>query len=306
MFRLAWKGRPQVSLEFDDPTLPFDAPRLIAETLKDMVDRGEADKRKSTFFTVDAFRQSNWGFVAHASGGDFGSPARAVDVGTGQVTKDITADEAVLRDSRLVVLVPPSGIEGLIISEVQGNASLLTPFVNQLDRRLNAHGLKIHVDNAIADSVAWNDYLSRPDVGIQGIELVQKDSVDRTSFDDPSGVSTVKMYVGIETGSMKARNIAAALKQLVGRHHSPMNLVGLVGIKGRTEGDFDEEKIITVQDGKSRVLDVTHGWPRFVYRLSETVRPSEEDFLNGAQTAAFDVMLGAGIQPTGKWWPLAT
>lgn len=307
LFQLARKGRPKEILDFNDQSLNGSLLTVIGDVLKGMVDQGEADDRKSTFFTVDSQRESNWGIVAEASGGDFGSAARAVDVNTGKKTKDILPEEAILRGSRLVLIVPPAEQWGLIISEVQSNASLLTPFVNQLNLRLGRQNLKIHLENEIADGVAWSDYLGRTDVGISGVELVTKQSVDRTNFDfaDSAGVSGIRMFVGVEPGSKLAGRVVSALKAVVGRGKQPLKLVGLVGLKAYDDNDFDEEKIVTVQDGQKRILDVSHGWPRFVYRLSDTVRPQEDDFLDGIASTAFSVLNEVGVQPYGAWFPKA-
>lgn len=304
LFTLAWKGHPKHKLDFDELTLPKPAIELFDDVLKDMINRGETDARKSTFFTVDSMRRSNWGLVTEASGGEFGSEARAVDVGTGLKTKDITAEEAVLRGSRLLMLIPPGEQYGMIISEVQGNASLLSPFINGVNLRLNSYGLKIHPENEIADGVAWTSYLGQSGVGINGVELITKQSVDRTNFDfdDSAGVSGVRLFVGVEPGSSISRRIFEGLKTMVGQQRH-LDLVGLIGIRHYADEDFDEEKIITVKDGQKRTLDVSHGWPRFVYRISDTVRPDEDDFLTAVSTTAFTVFQEVGVQPTGAWFP---
>lgn len=305
LFQLAIKGKPKDRYPFDHKALGGSLLSLLEAEIKKMVDQGEADDRKSTFFTVDAERRDGWGLVTEVSGGVFGSEARAVNVKSGQKTKDILSDEAVLRGSRIVLIVPPSGDYGVIISEVQGNASLLSPFVNQLNFRLGLMNLRIHLEKDIADGVAWMEYLNKPDVGITGVELVTKQSIDHTSFDfaDSSGVSGVRMFVGLAPGSGLARRFAASLKGMVGKGKQPLQLVGMVGLKDYTDSDFDEEKIITVQDGQRRVLEVSHGWPRFVYPLDTNVRPSEQDFLTAIQSSAFTVLHEVGIMPTQGWFP---
>ncbi|MDJ0319515.1 hypothetical protein [Pseudarthrobacter sp. PS3-L1] len=305
LFQLAIKGRPKDTYPFDHKSLGGSLLSLLDGEIKQMVNQGEADDRKSTFFTVDSERRDNWGLVTEASGGAYGSEARAVNVTSGQKTKDISSDEAVLRGSRIVFIVPPSGEYGIIISEVQGNASLLSPFVNQLNFRLGLKNLRIHLEKDVADGVAWMQYLNSSDVGITGVELVTKQSVDQTSFDfsDSSGVSGVRMFVGITPGSGLAKKFAATLKSMVGKGRQPFQLVGLVGLKDYADSDFDEEKIITVQDGQKRILEVSHGWPRFVYPLDTNVRPSEQDFLKEIQSSAFSVLHEVGITPPQGWFP---
>lgn len=305
LFRLSEKGKPKVSLSFDDARLQKPFLDILDDVVGNMVDQGEVDKRKSSFFTVDKKRKSNWGLITEASGGLFGSPARAVDVASGKKTNDIGADEAVLRGSRIVMILPPSEDYGLIVSEVQSNASLLAPFVNQLNLKLGHINFRIHLEKEIADGVAWSSYLNRSDVGINGIELVTKGSVDRTNFDfdDAAGVSGVRMFVGVESGSKLGGRIVAAMKSLVGQGQQKLPLVGILGLKDYSDADFDEEKIVTVVDGQKRILDVSHGWPRFVYRIDDNVRPSEENFLKAIETTSFSVLYEVGIQPHGQWFP---
>lgn len=305
LFQLSLKGSPKDKYPFDHQALGGSLLTFLEAQIKLMVDHGEADDRKSTFFTVDSERRDGWGLVTEVSGGTYGSTARAVDVTSGIKTKDITRDEAVLRGSRIVLIVPPQGEYGVIISEVQSNASLLGSFVGQLNLRLGKLGLRMHLEKEIADGVAWMAYLNQPDVGISGVELVTKQSVDRTNFDfaDSAGVSGVRMFVGVTPGSGLAGKFAAALKNMAGKGRQPLNLVGLVGLKDYADSDFDEEKIVTVQDGQRRTLEVSHGWPRFVYPLDVNVRPGEKHFLQAIQSSTFTVLQNVGITPPKGWFP---
>jgi hypothetical protein len=286
LFQLALKGRPKDAYPFDHAALNGSLLDILEGQLKLMVNQGEVDDRRSTFFTVDSERRDKWGLVTEVSGGAYGTTARAVNINSGLKTKDIKTDEAVLRGSRIVLIVPPQGKYGLIISEVQGNASLLAPFVGQLNLRLGMLNLRMHLQKEIADGVAWMAYLNQPDVGISGVELVTKQSVDRTNFDfdDSAGVSGVRMFVGVSPGSSLARKFTAALKTMAGKGKQPL-------------------KLITVQDGQRRTLEVSHGWPRFVYPLNVNVRPNEQDFLRAIQSSAFTVLQDVGLTPPKGWFP---
>lgn len=273
---------------------------LIAEELKAIVGLGERDEKRSTYFSLDSLRQTGWLFRMYGSSGIFGSAARVVDTTTHQQVdgKDIGEDEAVLRAARILAVVPPSEKVFLAAFEVQGNGSLMSHFYNALDKGLRKHMLTLRGDHDIADGVGWENYLSRDDVGIQGVDLIQHGDAVDGALVDPAGVRGLRLYLNIDPGGSKAVQILRELKTLLTGHPS----IDLAPVLGVHANGFDEQKIVTVKDGKQRTINVTSGWPRFVYPIDDQTRPSDQDFESACQDVLEEVLEVKGVVRDPGWW----
>lgn len=296
--------RQSVPLDLTSPRFPgSSAYKFFLAGLQNAVGVGVKDDRKSTFFTVDTIHEDNWGLGIIASGGGFGTPATVVDTisGLSRPSKDIDPDEAVMRDSRILMIVPPGGNVAVTVFEVQSNSSLQAPIFKTLETILSIEGLTLRVDNELADKIAWSQYLGREDVGIKGVELTERgNSIDR-SFDDSSGIRNLKLGIGIEPDGRKSHAILDAIRRLGSGDR--INLAPLLGIRNFDDVDFEDQKLVTVQDGQTRTIDVTSGWPRFVYRIDEHVRPSDHTFIDSCMDVVKEILEQEGTLAFGDWWP---
>ena len=54
-------------------------------------------------------------------------------------------------------------------------------------------------------------------------------------------------------------------------------MAGVVGLKGAaTDDDFDEQRLVYVQDGRQRTITVNQDWPALVYALDGDGEPPQE------------------------------
>jgi hypothetical protein len=206
-----------------------------------------------------------------------------------------------MRDSRVLMIVPPGGITAIVVFEVQSNSSLQAPIFKTLETILSPEGLTLRVDNEMADRIAWMQYLGRDDVGIKSVELTERgNSIDR-SFDDSAGVRNLKLGIGIEPDGRKSRAIVEAMRLLAGG--SRIDLAPLVGVRNFDGVEFEDQKLVTVQDGQTRTIDVTSGWPRFVYRIDDHLRPGDHVFIDSCMDVVKEILEQEGTLTFGDWWP---
>ncbi|WP_138443557.1 hypothetical protein [Sinomonas susongensis] len=272
---------------------------LIVAELSKMLGVGVAEEKRSSYFSLDFLHRASWIVRMAGSSGVFGTPATVVDTTTGSpvAAKAILADEAVMRDSRILAVLPPSEKVFAAAFEVQGNGSLMTHFARALDKALRTHNLKLQGEHDVADGVGWRNYLQRDDVEITGVDLVQRgDHVDG-AFVEPAGVRNVRLSLGIDPAGPKARDIFRLLRGYGAGAH--INVAAMVGVDGR---DFDEQTIKTVQDGRNRTINVSSGWPRFVYSIHDHLRPSGADFEAASRDVLEEILAVNGVTRTPGWW----
>jgi hypothetical protein len=174
----------------------------------------------------------------------------------------------------------------------------MTHFHNALDKGLRKHMLMLRGEHDIADGVGWENFLSRDDVGIQGVDLVQHGDAVDGALVDPAGLRGLRLFLNIDPGGPKAAQIFRELKTLI-TGHTGIDLAPLLGV--HADG-FDEQKIVTIKDGKQRTINVTSGWPRFVYPIDEQTRPSDQDFENACHDVLEEVLEVKGVIRDQGWW----
>ena len=296
--------RPEDRVALDDPALGDQgALGLVTRVLNEAM-KGEADERRSVYTRFDRVTSSGWGVLLAASGGSFGEPAEVVDRRTGDPRASLGTDDALLRDARLLFVLPPYGTQGLMISEARGRSHLGPAVVTRLNKRLASAGLVLRLDTAVADDVAWNAYLEREDVSVSGVELVQhRRSADGGRFTEEDVIKKARLSLDLAPDTRTQQRVRGALGQLRGKRAGRVQLAGLVGLRQYGDDDFDEERLFVVQDGRRRNLNVTHGWPAFAYDLGED-RLSEAEFLAAVHDAAADTLAALEVDRSPTWWPV--
>lgn len=297
------RQRPDQRIAFDDPALGAGgALSLVTNTLRAAME-GEADERKSVYTRFDQLQQSGWAVLLAASGGPFGEPAQVVDRHTGTARASLGVDDAVLRDARLLFVLPPYGTQGLLISEARGRSHLGPAVIHRVNKRMADQGLVLRLDSEVADDVAWNAYLDRDDVSVSGVELVQnRRSADGGRFTEEDAIKKARLTLDLEPGTRTQQRVRGALSELRGKRAARLQLAGLVGLRQYRDDDFDEERLVVVQDGRRRSLNVTYGWPAFTYDLGQD-RLTEIEFLAAVRDAAADTLDALEVDRAPSWWP---
>lgn len=296
-------NRPGERIAFDDPDLGADGARGLLHDALQALMGGADDEQRSLYSRLDGVHMDGWGVLLSASGGSYGEAAEVVDRRTGRARRALAHDDAVLRDARLLWLMPPHGTVGLLLSEARGRSHLGPAVVRRLNYHLKLTGAVMRLDSDVADDVAWSGFLDHADVSVSGIELVQnRRSLNGGRLTEEDVVSKALLTLSLEPGTQTQRRVRDAVGALRGRQRQRLNLAGLVGLRRYGDDDFDEEHLVVVQDGRKRRVNVTSGWPSFVYDLGED-RVSDAEFLDEVRQAAEDTMEALEVDHPQDWWP---
>ncbi|MBW4720741.1 hypothetical protein [Saccharothrix obliqua] len=263
---------------------------------------GEKNDKKGIYNRFDSTEASNWGVLITASGGFYGEPAQVVDVESGEEARPIAVTDAVLRESRVLMLIPPIGESGLLIAETRGRSHLASSVLIQLNNDLKAHGIRLRTITDLADEHAWSKFLDAEEIGVRSVELVQRSqSTDRTNFTSEN-VKKSTLIIDLEDGTETKRRIRGALKELRGKGQRP-SLAGMVGLAHYRDEDFDEERIIAVVDGRDRTINITSGWPAFTYTIDCEDRPTDQHFVEEACEVARTTFPALNVDLASDWRP---
>jgi hypothetical protein len=119
-------------------------------------------------------------------GGSYGELRELFDVDEDDPdapTRPVMPTDAVLSDFRVLFVIPPYGLSGLIIVETRSRSHLTGQAIRQINSQLMRHGVWLRTRREITDAAAWQQYLSAGNVGVKAVELIQTtQSADRTSF----------------------------------------------------------------------------------------------------------------------------
>jgi hypothetical protein len=300
--------RQDVRLAFDHMQFGNgDASAAIKAALKKAKSKqGQADDTNLHYVRLEKIRSDNWGHLVRAKGGSYGDAAEVVEAASGDPRGTIEPGDAVIRDGRVLFIVPPTGELGLMVSEVRSRSHLTAAVLKELNKQLAIQpGVTARLEHEIADNVAWNEYLDQSDLRVSGVELVQhRRSADDTRFTEEDVVSrsTLRLQL-VDTTEVQGR-LRQAIDSLRGQQHQQPRLAELVGLRRYGDDAFDEQRLIVVQDGKERKIRVTTGWPSFTYAIDSEEQLSDRKFLAEVRSASEDTLraLGADIPGSG-WWP---
>lgn len=289
-------------IAFTDPE-PDGLHSTIRETLEDRVSGdGEANKDKGSFTRFDRVDSNAWGILVTVSGGYYGEPGEVVDVANRRRSRRISSTDAVLRESRVLMLVPPYGDAGLIIAETRGRSHLTANVLTALNNDFKDRGLKLRTVTDLADEHAWSRFLDSEEIGIRSVELVQNTrSSDRTNFTGEN-VRRSTLRIDLEDGTDLKSRLSAAVNALRGTREPP-NLAGMIGLAHYRDEDFDEERIIAVVDGRDRTIRISSGWPSFTYAIDGDDRPTDQEFVDEACNVASTTFPALNVELAVNWRP---
>lgn len=275
----------------------------ILAAAKGQVSIGQLDEKRTVYNRFDDVKHSNWGILINSSGGFYGEYGELVDVEQDADRRVISPTDAVLRESRVLLLVPPYGDTGLVVSEVRGRSHQTAGVIKSLNASLEGDGIRLRVLSDVADEHAWNQYLEDEAVGVTSVELVQKrQAADRTNFTNEN-VKSANLRIDLEDGTEPKRRISAALRALKNTTHTRPKLAGMIGLLNYSDEDFDEEFITTVVDGKKRKINVTSGWPSFTYALEADGRLNDQSFIDSVSDVAASTFKALNVDLAANWRP---
>src|SRR5205823_3759196 len=173
---------------------------------------GQKDERRAIYNRFDSVLSSGWGILITASGGYYGEMGEVVDVDNGSASHHLNPSDAVLKESRVLLLVPPCGETGLIIAETRGRSHLTANVLQQLRTGLTSLGITVRVNSEFADEYAWSRFLDTEEINVRSVELVQNTrSSDRTNFTEEN-VKRTTLKIDLEDGTEAKRRITGAIR----------------------------------------------------------------------------------------------
>lgn len=111
----------------------------------------------------------------------------------------------------------------------------------------------VRLDSEIADEVAWNGFIEHGDLSVRGVELIQRRrSQGAGRFTQDDSIRRVKLVLDLEPDTRTAGRVRDVLNALRGSGDRRLRLASVVGLRGYGDDDFDEERLIVVQDGRER------------------------------------------------------
>ncbi|MBF6332798.1 hypothetical protein [Nocardia transvalensis] len=299
-------GKPRDRISFDQPVDVEGGLRtLVLKAARLALDTGKLDENRNKYIKFAEVRDDNWGILLTAKGGEWGESRELVDVydDPDVESRPINPSDAVISDFHALFIVPPYGDTGLLVTEVKGRSHWTVETLAQINLKLDAHGIKLRLSWDLVDASAWNAYFSDETVGVKSVELVQKyPSSDRTRFTNEN-VKSARLEIDLLEGSeVKQRVIRVLNAMREGRRQAP-RLAGVVGLTEFGDSDFDEERIVTVKDGKTRKINVTTSWPKFVYTLDATEHPTGPEFVNLVRGTVSDTLKLLNVDLASNWRP---
>jgi hypothetical protein len=293
------------------PELAFDQPEFgsggLSSVLRDVIsaalsESGESDEKSSSYFRVDEAASAPCVIAVTASGGGFGEEKEVVNINDHSPKNPISADDAVLSRMLFLIVLPTYGTSGVLLSHVRGRSHLTPGLMKRLNRHLDPKGWHLRLEKDVADEVAWSDYLGEDDVEVKSVELIQRHaSADRTNFVG-AGVESARVILRI-TGEEQRRGVLQAMRDSVAGRRPPA-LAGLVGMTAANDDDFDDQKIVYVQDKRERTITINNAWPIFIHELDVEGEIGIADLLGlEVRDDVKAVLTQLGIDMPPGWWP---
>lgn len=308
-FRIAQNGKPADYFSMDNPSFGQEGFIELLGTVIDQLvaTKGRADESRGDYLRIDTQNKSNWGLVLKVSGGAYGEDLEIVDVVNHEPRGRITSSHALLREGHVILIVPPYGYEGLMITEAISGHHHGVPLQRVLDRKLrDDQKLSIQITHEIADTVAWSSVLEEGKASVAEVTFVDnKPSSDGTPFTNRAGVKSTRLTYTFDKGSKTQKEISKALIRAA-REKRNVGLLGILGASGLDEDKFDEQQAVIVEDGERRKITVTKEFPRFIYNLDTDVKLSPADFANEVKGAAESTLRAYNIDLPRQWWPEVT
>lgn len=274
--------------------------------------RGQVDERTGVYVRIISNTRSNRGLLVVGASGTYGSERPTEDRRNGRPGPTLDPDHVVLAPLKVVLLVPEYGHQIVMVSEVHGRSHLTSGLVKQLNNSIRSLGFTIRVRRDVADGLAWARFLDDPDSGIIGIQLASKSvGVDGVPLVSGRGVTNLDLRLGLDPNSSEARSIGERLKRIfgaAGRAQGPqqfdqISLAQIVGLQDYGEGEFDDEKVVVVENGRERKINVSRGLPSFVYPIEADAPPDVPTLRSHAEPVAQELFDDLDIDLPTKWWP---
>lgn len=292
-------------LHFDNPNFGKDGARGAVAAACSALKQGsgDADSKKGAYFRVVDAAHDGWVIAVHGSGGSFGTARDVIDTSTDQYKSPIDPADAVLDRMLMLLVIPPTGDSGLLVSETSGRSHLTTGLTRAINVRLKVLGVTMRLEDDFTDSEAWSQFLSQSNIDVQALELVQTHKpAQGVSFGDKSiarAVVTLQLAQGAQAKSGLLKELKKAHKK-----GSKPKLTGLIGLQAAGDDDFDEQRVVYVQNGRKRRITVASSWPAFIYELGDTP-PSLQELLDGCRNEVQHLLTRMQIGRPADWWPQA-
>lgn len=292
-------------LQFDNPAFGKDGAMgaVSSACAALMQGSGDADPKKGAYFKVVDAKHGGWVVAVQGSGGSFGVARDVVDTTTDQYKAPIGADDAVLDRMQMLLVIPRSGDSGLLVSETSGRSHLTTGLTRALNLHLKGLGVTMRLEDDFTDAEAWNQFLGQSNIDVQALELVQTHKPQQgVSFGDKS-ITRAVVTLQLAKGAQAKMGLLKELKS-AHKHGKKPKLTGLIGLQVAGDEDFDEQRVVYVQNGRQRRITVASSWPVFIYELGETP-PSLQEVLDGCRSEVQHLLTQMQIGRPADWWPQA-
>ncbi|MGX5356845.1 hypothetical protein [Kocuria sp. KH4] len=295
-----------------DDRLTFDSPDFGGEGIIGWLENfltnmcaanGDADERRSDFLKVRRVQRAGWCLVVDVRGGSYGDDLTIVDSTTGADRGRVEATDALLREGRVVMVVPEYGTQGLIVTEVKSNKHHLVPFSNRLSRLMRDEtGKVLRVGHEVADSVAWAKLFERGEAQVSELIFTSNNPAERRHrLPGDEAASKLQLVLSIARGTRTQERISRRILESARRNRS-VGLLEAVGRADFNDDDFDTVSATVVEDGAGRKISIGESLPRFVYMLDTEDRLSLNEFLDETREAAEDTLRELDIDLARDWW----
>lgn len=262
---------------------------------------GDTDSKKGAYFRVVDSDHAGWVIAVRGSGGSFGVEREVVDTTTDQPKSKITTDDAVLERMLMLFVLPPNGNCGLLIAETSGRSHLTPGLVKVLNMHLQQLGVRMRLEDDFTDGEAWGQFLSKSTVDVQALELVQTHKpAQGVSFGDNS-IARAVISLQLAPGTQAKSTLLKELKKAFTKGKKP-KLTGLIGLNVAHDSDFDEQRVVYVENGRKRRITVASTWPVFIYALGDEA-PSLQELLDECRREVQHLLNELQIGRPANWWP---
>lgn len=299
---LGKRRAPSERYDFDNVGLHTDgAQGLFRDALKALIDSSTRDDDRLTYFGVDAVQHGQWSFLVDASNGQFGRVRRVRDTNTNADGTPIGASDAVLDDLPLLLIVPSYGKHGFIVAATAGRSNNAFPFVRALENHWKDRGLVLKLTTDMADRTAWATYLGQTNIDVTHVELIQS-SIDgtRPTFGTPGHVSRARVTLTLADSLTKKTVIQRVRDKVL--NNKKLALTGAFGMS-LNDSDFDDYRVLYVQDGRQKALSISNDFPHFIYPLDGTTPPTAAELAAAAVSDVEYLMGQIGMNFPSDWLP---
>lgn len=268
---------------------------------------GEKNDQRGVYTRVSDVKADAWGILLTVKGGQYGESRELLDVDSvdpDEPMRPVGPSDAVLSDLRVLLLIPPYGTKGLLVTETRSRSHWTSFVLNRLNLELRSLGVKLRTVREATDALAWSNYLSRDEVGIKSVELIQTtQSADRTRFTSEN-VKSARLQLNIDDGSELKRRLSSIVRGFTGQNVRHLQLAGVVGLRADfSDDDFDEEKIIVVDGDREQKINVSGGWPQFTYSFDTDYVLSDSEFVDGVLDVARKTLEHLNVDIAADWRP---